>query len=244
MNGKSREEVKDTAPNILNTINIFELDYLLLQETHAIKEDHWRLKQQLHPHTILLDSITKRRKWGVATIINKKYKKSIISVQRCSVEGGRALAVTLLMNGRITTIVNVYLPTSPSKGESDRKSMRIEAEIEEWLKVAFERHHDIIFGGDINCDIDAENSARSRRLRRIFRDYDIAVVDTEGKPTHVGGNILDTFGVRIQDCEITEAGLVKISKSSPFPLRSDHEPLIISFKQLPKEQAYTFSTSI
>ncbi len=153
MNGKTREEIRDTVPNILNTMNIFELDFLLLQETHAIKEDHWRLKQQLYPNCIIMDSTRNRRKWGVATIINKKYKKNIIDVQRCNEENGRAILVTLVINGRITTIINAYLPTSPSKGESDKKSMRIENEIEEWLKVAFERHHDIIIGGDINIHI-------------------------------------------------------------------------------------------
>ncbi len=88
----------------------------------------------------------------------------------------------------------------------------------EWLKVAFERHHDIIIGGDINCDLDDYSVARSRRISTIFNNYDISVVDLEGKPTYVGGSTLDTIGVRIQDCEIIEAGMVKISKIKPFPL--------------------------
>ncbi len=82
MNGKTREEIKDTIPNILNVLNIFELDFLLLQETHAIKEDHWRMKQHLFPNSIIMDSIKNRRKWGVATIINKRYKNNIINVKK------------------------------------------------------------------------------------------------------------------------------------------------------------------
>jgi endonuclease/exonuclease/phosphatase (EEP) superfamily protein YafD len=233
---KSETEINAMATNITNMLKLYDADIILLQETHTLWNDHWRIKSAASPHSIILESTTaKRRKWGVAILIKEQLKKNIIDVKRAETERGRAMAIMLLFNGHITTIINVYLPTSPSNGSNDKKSTKIEKEINKWINTIDRRHHDIIFGGDINCDLNCHTTPRARRIRKMFEEYNIIPADLRGIATHDRGNTLDIIGTSIKGTSYATADVLMNTTEKPITVRSDHKPLFLEYETLQDE---------